>query len=189
MRTPLTPLATIKYGVMALLLVGAALSYLQSVRYMNTCAFLFQVANDQRDETGSRGTVMLLMVLSQNCWSAGERMLYYLVPAGVWLIGGGPAMFVLTCFLLPILYYLDLPAPTNLLKEDEPSLKPYQYLLKGRLQWLDFFGFGTALSVAQATVAKSGDYAKDKYGLEGATWPPKPQPKPEEDDGMESISI
>lgn len=174
LRNPLTPLATVKYSVMAFLLVGAALSYLQSVRYMNTCAFLFQVANDQRDETGSRGTVMLLMVLSQNCWSAGERLLYYMVPAGMWLVGGGPAMFVLTCLLLPVLYYLDLPAPTNLLKEGEPSLEPYQYLLEGRLKWLDFFGFSTALNVAQRTVAKSGDYAKDKYGLESATWPPRP---------------
>ena len=66
-------LALVKYGVTSILLIGAALSYLQSVRYMNTCAFLFQVANDQRDETCSRGTVMLLMVLSQNCWAAGTR--------------------------------------------------------------------------------------------------------------------
>ena len=48
----------------------------------------------------------------------------------------------------------------------------YTYLLGGRTQCLDFFGFATALRVAQTTVAKSGDYAKEKYGLEGAIWPP-----------------
>lgn len=77
--------------------------------------------------------------------------------------------------MLPVLYYKDLPAPTNLLKEGEPSLEPYKYLLPGsRWAWLDRFGFGTALEVAQATVAKSGDYVKDKYGLEAAVWPPNP---------------
>ena len=55
----LSNLGIIKYATASLLLVGAALSYLQSVRYMNTCAFLFQVANDRRDESCSRGTVML----------------------------------------------------------------------------------------------------------------------------------
>ena len=59
---------------------------------MNTVSFLFQVANDRRDETCSRGTVMLLMVLSQNCWAAGEKMLYLLVPAVGWLVGGGAVM-------------------------------------------------------------------------------------------------
>ena len=120
----LNPLSVVKYSITCVLLVSAALSYLQSVRYMNTCAFLFQVANDQRDETCSRGTVMLLMVLSQNCWSAGERLLYLLVPSAMWLVGGGAAMLALTMFLLPVLYYKDLPAPTNLLKEDEPTLRP-----------------------------------------------------------------
>ena len=43
-------------------------------------------------------------------------------------------------------------------------------------QCLDFFGFATALRVAQTTVAKSGDYAKEKYGLEGAIWPPPNMP-------------
>lgn len=165
-------LAVIKFATVGLLLVGAALSYLQSVRYMNTVAFLFQVANDQRDETCSRGTVMVLMCLSQNCWAAGEKMLYLLVPAVAWLIGGGPALLLLSVCMLPVLYYKDLPAPTNLLKEGEASLVPYTYLLGGRTQCLDFFGFATALRVAQTTVAKSGDYAKEKYGLEGAIWPP-----------------
>ena len=56
---------------------------------------------------------------------------------------------------------------------NEPSLKPYAYLLHGsRLQFLDVFGFGEALHVAQTTVAKSGDYALEKYGLVGAVWPP-----------------
>ena len=160
-----------KFAIPALLLVGAALSYLQSVRYMNTCAFLFQVANDQRDDTCSRGTVMLLMVLSQNCWAAGERMLYMLVPSVVWLVGGG-AMMLPFCFIfLPVLYYKDLPAPTNLLNAQEQTLQPYNYLL-GRFKFLDFFGFHAALAVAQGTVAKSGEYAKEKYGLGGAVWPP-----------------
>jgi len=167
----LMPLEFAKYGVTSMLLVGAALSYLQSVRYMNTCAFLFQVANDQRDETCSRGTVMLLMVLSQNCWAAGERMLYMLLPAFTWILGGGGAMLALTIAFLPVLYYKDLPAPTNLLADNEPSLQPYNYLLE-RFTFLDVFGFSTALSVAQSTVAKSGDYAKEKYGLQSAVWPP-----------------
>ena len=55
---------------------------------------------------------------------------------------------------------------------DEPSLRPYAYLLKGRTRVLDIFGFASALSVAQATVAKSGTYAQEKYGLVGASWPP-----------------
>ena len=152
----------VKYATTALLLICAALSYLQSVRYMNTCAFLFQVANDQRDESCSRGTVMLLMVLSQNCWAAGEKMLYLLVPSVVWLMGGGSIMLPFVLAFLPILYYKDLPAPTNLLSTDEPSLKPYDYLLKGRFQFLDMFGFATALKVAQSTVAKSGAYAREK---------------------------
>jgi len=168
----LTRLALFKYGSTSLLLVGAALSYLQSVRYMNTCAFLFEVANDQRDETCSRGTVMLLMILSQNCWAAGEKMLYFLMPSVVWLAGGGPAMLAFCLAFLPILYYKDLPAPTNLLSEGEPSLAPYSYLLNGRFAFLDVFGFATALRVAQATVAKSGEYAREKYGLEAAVWPP-----------------
>ena len=168
-------LAIAKYASVAVLLVCSALSYLQSVRYMNSCAFLFQVANDQRDGTCSRGTVMLLMVLSQNCWSAGERFIYLLVPSVMWLVGGGLAMLGTTILLLPVLYYKDLPAPTNLLGQDEPSLKPYAYMLQGPLKFLDIFGFGTALSVAQRTVAESGEYAKEKYGLESATWPP---PKP-----------
>lgn len=158
----LSTLSMVKYSSTAILLVGAALSYLQSVRYMNTCAFLFQVANDQRDTTCSRGTVMLLMVLSQNCWAAGEKMLYLMVPSAVWLVGGGVPMLLVTLLMLPVLYYKDLPAPTNLLGENEPSLVPYEYLLAGRLRWLDFFGFSTALRVAQETVAKSGDYAKEK---------------------------
>lgn len=166
--------AAVKFGVAALLLVAAALSYLQSVRYCNSCAFLFQVANDQRDETCSRGTVMLLMVLSQNCWAAGEKSLYLLVPAVVWLVGGGAVMLPFVLGFLPLLYYKDLPAPTNLLKKDEPSLEPYAYLLSGSLSFLDIFGFSTALRVAQTTVAQSGDYAKEKYGLDSATWPPKP---------------
>ena len=158
----LTRVAVVKYATTALLLICAALSYLQSVRYMNTCAFLFQVANDQRDESCSRGTVMLLMVLSQNCWAAGEKMLYLLVPSVVWLMGGGSIMLPFVLAFLPILYYKDLPAPTNLLSTDEPSLKPYDYLLKGRFQFLDMFGFATALKVAQSTVAKSGAYAREK---------------------------
>ena len=169
----LSRLALFKYGSASLLLVGAALSYLQSVRYMNTCAFLFQVANDQRDETCSRGTVLLLMVLSQNCWAAGEKMLYLLIPSFVWLAGGGAAMFAFILAFLPILYYKDLPAPTNLLNETDPSLQAYSYLLNGKLRFLDVFGFATALRVAQATVAQSGDYVKQKYGLESATWPPE----------------
>ena len=100
----------VKYSSTAILLVGAVLSYLQSVRYMNTCAFLFQVANDQRDTTCSRGTVMLLMVLSQNCWAAGEKMLYLMVPSAVWLVGGGVPMLLVTLLMLPVLYYKDLPA-------------------------------------------------------------------------------
>ena len=139
---------------------------------MNTIAFLFQVANDQRDETCSRGTVMLLMVLSQNCWAAGERMLYLLLPAFTWIFGGGAAMLGVTFAFLPMLYFKDLPAPTNLLADDEPTLKPYGYLL-GRFEWLDVFGFKGALETAQATVAKSGNYAKEKYGLEDAVWPPR----------------
>jgi hypothetical protein len=81
-------------------------------------------------------------------------------------------MLALTLALLPVFYYKDLPAPTNLLAENEPSLKPYAYLLHGRLQFLDVFGFGEALRVAQTTVAESGDYAREKYGLVGAVWPP-----------------
>jgi hypothetical protein len=174
----LSSTAVIKFTTTSLLLVGAALSYLQSVRYMNTCAFLFQVANDQRDETCSRGTVMLLMVLSQNCWAAGERFLYFLVPSIVWLAGGGALMLPFVLIFCPVLYYKDLPYPTNLLAEEtkgvpDKSLVPYNYLLKGRFRFLDVFGFSTALSVAQATVAKSGDYAREKYGLESATWPPQ----------------
>ncbi len=168
----LTRLALFKYGSTSLLLVGAALSYLQSVRYMNTCAFLFQVANDRRDESCSRGTVMLLMILSQNCWAAGERMLYLLIPSVAWLVGGGSTMLAFCLAFLPVLYYKDLPAPTNLLGDAEPSLVPYAYLLQGRLRFLDFFGFSDALGIAQSTVAKSGDYARDKYGLESAVWPP-----------------
>ena len=170
-KAALSGLSLVKYGTTCLLLVGGALSYLQSVRYMNTIAFLFQVANDQRDETCSRGTVMLLMVLSQNCWAAGERMLYMMFPAFTWLFGGGHAMLAVTFAFLPILYFKDLPAPTNLLSLEEPSLKPYNYLLK-RFRWLDVFGFAGALEVAQTTVAKSGDYAKEKYGLDSAVWPP-----------------
>ena len=116
---------------------------------------------------------MLLMVLSQNCWMAGERMLYLLVPSAVWLVGGGAAMLVASFGIMPVLYFKDLPWPTNLLKDDEPSLQAYSYLLGHRFKWLDFFGFGSALSVAQSAVAKSGDYAKEKYGLESATWPPR----------------
>ena len=171
-RSPLSRLAVLKYGSTSLLLVGAALSYLQCVRYMNTCAFLFQVANDQRDESCSRGTVMLLMVLSQNCWAAGEKALYLLVPSVFWLVAGGPAMLVASVAMVPILYYKDLPAPTNLLKQNEPTLKADSYMLNGSYRFLDFFGFGQALAVAQKTVAQSGDYAKQKYGLESATWPP-----------------
>lgn len=117
---------------------------------------------------------MLLMVLSQNCWAAGERMLYLLVPSVAWIVGGGPAMLASSIALLPVLYYKDLPAPTNLLNPDEPSLLPYRYLLEGsRMQFLDIFGFANALQVAQQAVAKSGDYARDKYGLAAATWPPE----------------
>ena len=112
------------------------------------------------------------MVLSQNCWAAGEKMLYMLVPALVWLVGGGALMLPFVLVFLPILYYKDLPAPTNLLNEEDPSLVPYQYLRSGRLRWLDFFGFADALGVAQRTVAKSGDYAREKYGLDAAVWPP-----------------
>lgn len=169
----LSRLGLVKFSVASLLSFGASLSYLQSVRYMNTCAFLFQVANDQRDDTCSRGTVMLLMVLSQNCWAAGERLLYMLMPAIVWLAGGGAALCTFLVGFLPLLYYKDLPAPTNLLNPTEPSLEPYSYLRNGPLQFLDVFGFTSALSVAQATVAKSGDYVKDKYGLDAAVWPPR----------------
>jgi hypothetical protein len=154
------------------MLVAAALAYLQSVRYMNTVAFLFQVANDQRDEGTSRGTVMLLMVLSHHMWTAGERMLYLLVPSVAWLVGGGPAMLAVSLAILPILYFKDLPAPTNLLATKEPSLVPYAYL-RGHFRFLDIFGFNTALEVAQQSVAKSGDYALQKYGLESAQWPPQ----------------
>jgi len=171
----LTRLIILKIGIMALLLVGAALNYLESVRYMNTCAFLFQVANDRRDETCSGGTVMLLMVLSQNSWAAGERMLYLLVPAVTWLVGGGGAMLALTIGALPLLYFKDLPPPTNLLIEDDASLAPYRYLLPGsRLAFLDIFGFNTALTTAQTVVASSGDVLREKYGYEPATWPPRP---------------
>jgi uncharacterized membrane protein len=173
----LSVLSLVKYGSTCMLLILTALSYLQSVRYMNTCAFLFQVANDQRDETCSRGTVMLLMVLSQNFWAMGERMLYLLLPAFTWIFGGGAVMLPVTICFLPILYFKDLPAPTNLLKESEPSLRPYSYLVdsKSPFGWLDVFGFSDALRVAQDTVAKSGDYARDKYGLDGggAVWPPR----------------
>ena len=117
---------------------------------------------------------MLLMVLSQNCWAAGEKSLYLLVPAVVWLVAGGAVMLPFVLATLPLLYYKDLPAPTNLLQEGEPSLEPYAYLLSGRFGFLDIFGFKTALRVAQTTVAQSGDYAKQKYGLESATWPPTP---------------
>jgi len=170
----LTRLVVVKFGITALLLVGAALSYLESVRYMNTCAFLFQVANDRRDETCSGGTVMLLMVLSQNSWAAGERMLYMLVPAVTWLVGGGGTMLALSIGALPLLYFKDLPPPTNLLDKDEPSLVPYQFLLPGsRLSFLDIFGFQSALTTAQTVVASSGDYVRDRYGYEPATWPPR----------------
>lgn len=168
----LSPLARFKYASTSLLLIMAALLYLQCVRYMNTCAFLFQVANDERDETCSRGTVMLLMVLSQNCWAAGEKALYLLVPSLVWLVAGGPAMLAVSAAMLPILYYKDLPAPTNLLQPDEPTLRPYGYMLSGPFRVFDFFGFGQALAVAQQTVAQSGEYAQAKYGLVGAVWPP-----------------
>ena len=77
-----------------------------------------------------------------------------------------------TLAFLPILYFKDLPAPTNLLAPDEPSLGVYDYLLT-RFKWLDVFGFAGALEVAQETVAKSGEYAKEKYGLETAVWPPR----------------
>lgn len=162
-RATLSRLAIVKYATTSLLLVAGALSYLQSVRYMNTCAFLFQVANDQRDETCSRGTVMLLMVLSQNCWAAGERMLYFLLPSVMWLVGGGGAMLALSVAMLPVLHFKDLPAPANLLGKSEPTLKPYDYLL-GPFKCLDLFGFATALRVAQDTVGSSGEYAKEKYG-------------------------
>jgi len=162
----LTPLLAFKFGTTALLLVGAALSYLESVRYMNTCSFLFQVANDRRDATCTAGTVMLLMVLSQNSWAAGERMLYMLVPAVTWLAGGGGAMLALSVCALPLLYFKDLPPPKNLLDEDEPSLVAYQYLLPdSRLKFLDIFGFQTALSTAQTVVAS----------CKPAMWPPVPE--------------
>ena len=100
-------------------------------------------------------------------------MLYLLVPSAMWLVGGGGAMLALTLLLLPVLYYKDLPAPTNLLSENEPTLQPYNYLLEDSpLRFFDFFGFCTALRVAQTTVAKSGDYAREKYGLVSAVWPP-----------------
>ena len=102
-------------------------------------------------------------------------MLYLLVPSIVWLVGGGAAMLATTLAFLPVLYYKDLPAPTNLLNDDEPSLRPYSYLLTGSLRWLDFFGFAGALDVAQRTVAQSGDYVREKYGLDTAVWPP-PRP-------------
>lgn len=172
-RKTLSFLELVKYGSTSLLLVAAALAYLQSVRYMNTVAFLFQVANDQRDEGTSRGTVMLLMVLSHHMWTAGERMLYLLVPSVAWLVGGGPAMLAVSLAILPVLYFKDLPAPTNLLAEDEPSLVPYGYLRSGPFRFLDIFGFNTALKVAQQSVAKSGEYAREKYGLESAQWPPQ----------------
>ena len=54
-------------------------------------------------------------------------------------------------------------------------LAPYEYLLSGRTRWLDIFGFSTALTVAQTAVASSGDYVRDKYGYEPATWPPIPE--------------
>jgi len=171
-RKTLSFLELVKYGSTSLLLVAAALAYLQSVRYMNTVAFLFQVANDQRDEGTSRGTVMLLMVLSHHMWTAGERMLYLLVPSVAWLVGGGPAMFAVSLAILPVLYFKDLPAPTNLLAANEPSLAPYGYL-RGPFKFLDIFGFNTALEVAQQSVAKSGEYALQKYGLESAQWPPQ----------------
>ncbi len=170
----LTRVALLKFATTGLLLIGSALAYLQSVRYMNTCAFLFQVANDQRDESTSRGTVMLLMVLAHNCWAAGEKMLYLLMPAVIWLVAGGVVLLPFVIGFLPILYFTDLPAPTNLLSPDEPSLKPYDYILNhGRVSKLfDFLDFAAALRTAQSAVAKSGDYAKEKYGLEAAQWPP-----------------
>ena len=61
---------------------------------------------------------------------------------------------------------------TNLLATKEPSLVPYAYL-RGHFRFLDIFGFNTALEVAQQSVAKSGDYALQKYGLESAQWPPQ----------------
>ena len=69
-----------------------------------------------------------------------------------------------------------MPAPTNLLAKGEPSLEPYDYLTDktSKLRWLDIFNFASALSVAQTTVAKSGDYVKEKYGLDAAVWPPRP---------------
>ena len=142
----MSTLALIKYSCACCLLACSAFSYLQSVRYLNTCGFLFQCATDKRDASYSPANVMLLMVLANNAWSLGERSLYLLAPAVIWLVAGGPVMLASLGFLLPVLYFYDLPAPVDL-DPDSDDLKPYAYLKSAGP--LDFFGFQTAVKTAR----------------------------------------
>ena len=144
----MSTLALIKYSCACCLLACSAFSYLQSVRYLNTCGFLFQCATDKRDASYSPANVMLLMVLANNAWSLGERLA---LPPGArrhleTVVAGGPVMLASLGFLLPVLYFYDLPAPVDL-DPDSDDLKPYAYLK--RAGPLDFFGFQTAVKTAR----------------------------------------
>ena len=55
-------------------------------------------------------------------------------------------MLASTIFLLPVLYFYDLPAPVDL-DPNSADLKPYAYL--DRFRFIDFFGFRTAVTTAR----------------------------------------
>jgi len=113
-------LVSIKFGVLASVLLLGTLSMVQGLRFWLHCSFLVPVASatEKAKRAGAVGDnvivgavdsslVVTIMTRAQEFWWWGIRTLYFTVPVVFWLVGGACGLACATVGMVAVMTNLD----------------------------------------------------------------------------------